>query len=279
MKKIIYSISFLLIVLFAATSCVVDDVYVGPPTISTFSINPLAPKATDSVQISATITDQYGLSSVKLYYQVGTGGSYTSIDMAATGSVYSAKIPPQIVTSVVSYYVEAINTKTKTTYAPSTAPTTVASYTVGAAVNPIVLNEVCGLTSPDNDWIELYNLSSSAVNIGGYSVFKTDELGATSTQVTIPTGTTMAANAYLVIHKTAVAPETIILASGISNTKNVKLELKNAAGTTISTFEKTATTPNVAGHISGGSYARIPNGTGDWAVVTVATPGAANVSN
>ena len=274
--KLYLAIIFVAGILFSG--CVTDDVYVGPPSITGVTINPLAPKAADAVVVSANITDASGLSAVNLYYKVGTG-SYVTIAMTAVGAVYSATIPAQVVTSVVSYYIEAINTKAKTTFAPSTAPNSVSTYTVGASVNPIILNEVCGLAVPDNDWIELYNLSSAEVDISGFTIQKTDELAAISTVCTLLSGTKIAASGYLLIHKTAVAPETNIITAGISNTKIVKLELKNGLGVTLSSFEKTASTPNATGHLSGGSYARIPNGTGDWAVVTAATPGAVNVSN
>ena len=272
---------YLAIILIAGlfSSCITDEVFVGPPSITGITINPLAPKAADNVVISATVTDTKGLNSVKLFYKVGTDGSYTELTMTAAGDVYSATIPAQVVTSEVSYYIQAINLDLKTTYAPSSAPTTPSTYTVGASVNPIILNEVCGLGVPDNDWVELYNLSSAEVDISGFTIQKTDELAAVSTICTIPSGTKIAATGYMLIHKTAVAPETIIISAGISNTKNIKLELKNALSVTLSSFEKTATAPNATGHLAGGSYARIPNGTGDWVVVTTATPGAANVSN
>jgi hypothetical protein len=272
---------YLAIILIAGffTSCITDEVFVGPPSITGITVNPLAPKASDNVVISATVIDTKGLSSVKLFYRVGTSGTFTELTMAATGDVYSATIPAQVVTSQVFYYIQAININLKTSYAPSNAPTSTSTYTVGAAVNPIILNEVCGLAVPDNDWIELYNLSSAEVDISGFTIQKTDELGAISTICTIPALTKIAATSYLLIHKTAVAPETIVISAGISNTKNLKLELKNALGVTLSSFEKTASVPNATGHLAGGSYARIPNGTGDWTVVTTATPGAANVSN
>jgi hypothetical protein len=99
--------------------------------ISNMTISPVSPTPADIVTVSATVTDLQGLTSVKLYYKVGTG-SYTSINMTAAGNIYSANIPAQIDGSVVSYYIEAINTATVAAYEPATAPGTAATYTVAS---------------------------------------------------------------------------------------------------------------------------------------------------
>lgn len=116
----------------------------SPPAISGLAINPATPGATDAVVVSATVTDAVGFGTVKLYYKVGAG-SYTSINMTAVSNVYSATIPAQVAASVVSYYIEAINTVPLTSYAPATAPATAATYTVsslssitGMAIAPAV---------------------------------------------------------------------------------------------------------------------------------------------
>jgi hypothetical protein len=70
-------------------------------------------------------------------------------------------------------------------------------------LNPIIINELMAvnyLTAADqngqfDDWIELRNLSSSAVNISGY--FLSDSKSNPEKWV-IPQGTTIAANGYLI---------------------------------------------------------------------------------
>ena len=91
---------------------------------------------------------------------------------------------------------------------------------------------------------------------------------------TAPVGTKIAGKAYFVVN-TKVVPPAVGLTAGISNTKDVKLELTSPQGVIFSYFQKTATTL-VGGHALNGSYARIPNATGDWVITTAYTKGAAN---
>jgi hypothetical protein len=195
-----------------------------------------------------------------------------------SGNIYSAIIPAQVPTSVVSYYVEASNAPSLTVVYPATAPTTNESYTVRNS--PLVLNEVCGKQIPDDDWVEFYNNSSSEIDISGIKIVKTDEVGGVSTIYTAAAGKKIAANSYVLV-PTLVASDFGygILTGGISNTKSVKLEVKTSNDVVLSSFEKTATVPNVAGHVTGGSYARIPDITGDWAVAATYTKGTANPSS
>jgi len=243
------------------------------PAISAVSILPLTPTAWDDVTLTATVDNLVNGGTVNLNYTIGTG-NMISIAMTAAGNVYSAKIPAQIATSVISYYVEAANSSSLITDYPQGAPTNTLNFTV--ANSPVVLNEVCGLQSPDEDWVEIYNSSTATIDLTGMKIIKTDETGAVSTIYTAPTGLTIASNFYLVLRRTTTIPPEGALTAGISNTKNIKLQIMSAANVLQSQFEKTATSPNVAGHVSGGSYARIPDATGNWTVVATFTKGAKN---
>ena len=77
------------------------------------------------------------------------------------------------------------------------------SFTVLAASN-VVINEVCTknttVAAPDGqfyDYVELYNTSGSAVNVGGFGISDDD---AQPMRYTIPAGTTIAANGYLIVY-------------------------------------------------------------------------------
>ena len=63
---------------------------------------------------------------------------------------------------------------------------------------------------------------------------------------------------------------------GISNTKSVSITLQMPSGKDIDKFDKDAEFGDGGKHEVGGSYSRIPDGTGEWTVVLKATKGTAN---
>ena len=139
----------------------------------------------------------------------------------------------------------------------------------------IVLNEICG-SSDNGDWVEVYNNSDKPVDLAGVNLDKTDEEGKTETVYTFPTNSTVAAKGYLVIYgKDSKNPQ---ITAGISNSKQVALELKTPAGGSIDKFDRDANVGKDKGHSDNGSYARIPDGdkSGTWKVEASATEGTEN---
>ena len=134
----------------------------------------------------------------------------------------------------------------------------------------VVINEVCGLQDPDDDWIELYNTSTSEQDLGGASIEKTDETGKTKTIFTFPENYKIAGKEFAVI-----ATLSGELQAGISNKKEIVLELKDKNGYSIDKFDRDANVGQDRSHDLGESYARIPNGTGTW-TITSATRGTKN---
>lgn len=139
---------------------------------------------------------------------------------------------------------------------------------------PLVLNEVCGYGSAsDDDWVEIYNNSENVLNISGV-ILKKD-----FTQIyKVPSGTIISPNQYLVF-----GIKNGDFSNGISNSKAVRISLHMPDGVEIENqvFNKVAEVDDVLygnGHPNGGSYARIPNGTGDFTVVNIRTEGAINVN-
>ncbi|MDR2039654.1 MAG: lamin tail domain-containing protein [Bacteroidales bacterium] len=135
----------------------------------------------------------------------------------------------------------------------------------------IVLNEICGKQDPDDDWIEIFNKSDKEINIGGIGIIKTDETGESKSIFTIPVNTKLAAGAYMVI-----ATLSGELTSGISNTKQVGIAINDPEGNVIDSFDRDEDIGLNKSHPSGGSFARIPDGTGSWVIIREATRGIAN---
>lgn len=79
---------------------------------------------------------------------------------------------------------------------------TASTVTKGAANDcgaPIRINEIESSGGTPGDWIELYNPTSSPANVGGYVVKDDDDTHV----YTIPAGTTIAAQGYLVIDESS----------------------------------------------------------------------------
>lgn len=131
----------------------------------------------------------------------------------------------------------------------------------GESESPILVNEVQGATidGEQTDFIELYNPSSSSVDISGYRL--QDDKGAEEEYV-IPEGTTIEAGQIMVFYK----DETFTF--GLGGDGDVVTVL-DAEGKIVDTIEYPAME-------DGSSYARIPDGSDNWQVVTEPTPGESN---
>jgi hypothetical protein len=140
----------------------------------------------------------------------------------------------------------------------------------------IVLNEILAdPAGPDNapmpggEWVELYNNSNIAFDVNGWVLYDSDdshELYITPSNTN--TGNTIVpAHGFLVVYRDGDADFTI-------NNSNETIRLYNgypvSASVLIDSFSWTTAKP------TGFSFARIPDGVGDW-VDPIPTPGGPNV--
>lgn len=136
----------------------------------------------------------------------------------------------------------------------------------------LVLNEICGNdgNASEEDWIEIYNTSNTTINLNGVKLLKTDEDGLSEVIYTFAEGSTITSKAFLLKIKG------IDFTQGISNTKSFAITLQTPSGKVIDKFDKDVELGENGSHVVGGSYSRIPDGTGEWTIVTEATKGATN---
>jgi hypothetical protein len=251
------------------------------------------PAALEDITVTVDVMDVSGITGVKLYYLVNSeiADDKVSIDLTLNTGVWTCVIPGQNNDDVIRYYLRATDGKGLKSYYPFEEKdatgaiigdfdhddaATWPQITVAPFVLQLVLNEICGKQSVDDDWVEIYNTTDGEIDLNGFTIVKTDDAGVESVIYIAAVETKIASHDYFVITTIPVAGEAV-LTGGISNTKNVKLELKNAANVVQSTFEKSDATTNLTGgHPTDGSYARIPNGTGDWTIQTAYTKKAAN---
>lgn len=160
------------------------------------------------------------------------------------------------------------------------ATDTGAPATDGAA-GGLVINEILG---KDVEFVELYNTGNAAFDLSGWGVSDAKDSdagpGGMRTAATFPSGTTLAAGAYALVYGAAkdggdpipacMASACVTATWNISNSSGAEIYLENPAATVV---EQEAYPAGVV--TSGKSWARLPNGTGAFALAT-ATPGAAN---
>ena len=147
--------------------------------ISEISRQPIVPTRSQSVLVTARVTDAVGVSSVKLFYRKDNE-PFTAMDMVLSGAAYSGTIPATNSLGKVDYYFEVVNSRGVTTRQPRTAPAVTESYLLNEDPLPnLKINEFLALNSsccPDNnsgvaeynDWIEIYNAGTAAVDLNGY---------------------------------------------------------------------------------------------------------------
>lgn len=132
---------------------------------------------------------------------------------------------------------------------------------------PVVMNEVYSrgdATTPD--WIEIYNPNTSAIDISGYRIYDSGGQAGTKPKKAIPAGTTLAGMGFFVITVDDADASGFGLSSG-----GETVWFENAAGTIIDSVAFPALGTDT-------SYARIPNGSANWAKLTLPTRGVSNGS-
>ncbi len=149
------------------------------PTIASVS-KPKAPMANQPVRITTEIGGDVSVDAVILYYASGRLTPFLSIPMSKDGAVYVGEIPAFPAGKKIRYYVEARSAGSggATTFFPAQTEFAPLTYRVTASIadsSPVVINELMASNTKsyadsegeNDDWIELHNVSDSAVNLSG----------------------------------------------------------------------------------------------------------------
>lgn len=175
------------------------------PAIANVAHAPSAPIETDSVRISAEVTDNLGIEEVCVEYRVGGGPATATMMALTTGSTYEAKLAPRPAGTTVTYIIVARDVDGNVSLSPAGAPVETYSYSVGSFALTISLNEV--LADPptvtgdpvqgdvngdgegdsfEDEFIELVNFGTQPVEISGWTLSDDDAPGA---EFSFPAGT------------------------------------------------------------------------------------------
>lgn len=130
----------------------------------------------------------------------------------------------------------------------------------------VVMNEIFSRgTAADPDWIELYNISSNDVDLSGYKIYDSGAQGGTKDKKGFPSGAVIPAKGFYVIVTDGSEPNDF----GLSN-NGEEVWFEDGTGAVIDNVIFPALE-------SGKTYARIPDGSTTWRVVTDYTKGKSNI--
>jgi hypothetical protein len=128
---------YILVALLALTACGSDDSPTppppanNPPVINEVNLDPVVPTANTQTTVSAQISDDNGIISSILYYNLD-GGAWTEVIMVSEEKVevvFSAVIPGQAAGVVVGYYILVTDNSGETVAEPMDAPESFDSFT------------------------------------------------------------------------------------------------------------------------------------------------------
>ncbi len=243
------------------------------PEIAGINVSPDTIHAGDMVTISAEITDPDGdLKSANLTY--GKKDSLaTSVAMSANGATYKAQIGPFEDGVMIYFFVQATDSK------GNRAVSDTLSFKVGYVAPTLFINEF--LASNDaccadehgeyDDWIEIYNPGSEAVNIGGFYI--TDDLSdLTAWQIptTAPDSTTIPPGGFLLFWADKQPEQGVLHVKIKLSGKGEQIGLTAPNGTTV--IDSLSFGPQKTDV----SMGRLPDGSSNWQTFTTPTPGASN---
>jgi hypothetical protein len=225
--------------------------------------------------VTALVSSSNGISKVSLFYAIGLAGNFDRVEMlddgqhhdgAAGDGLYGADLPGQAFGTWVRFYVEAAanNAAKSVSYLPTGAEHDVFVYQVTSetVAGKIAINEVVAVNNngavdeqgTHEDWIELYNKTTEAVDISGY--FLSDN-AANLAKFEIPEGTIIPANGYLIFWADEDGPD------GPDHC-NFKLSASGETVYLLNLDQQIIDQTNYGQQESDLAWARVPNGSGPF---------------
>jgi len=181
------------------------------PVINDVDHTPLVPGLSDDIEVTVELLALGDISSVTLFYQVD-GGAFNQIDMTLSSEMFTGTIPALNTTGKINYYVTATNNKEKTTQSPFSAPDK--TYEILLNDDPLpqlkinefmASNKTCcpdmdGGMEEFDDWIEIYNAGTEAVDIGSL-YFSDNKTNPFKSQIPTdnPSATTIPSGGFLLL--------------------------------------------------------------------------------
>jgi len=225
------------------------------------------PSAYEATTINAHLEDTSA--EAILHWSNALVGNFSTLPMNLVDGAFQAEIPGQVPGTVVRFYIESIanNGFGTRVYEPAGAEHDTYYYVtdaVWAAASELVINELMAKndlavfdeTNEADDWIELYNNGPETIDLSGYHL--TDNLWNLD-KWPIPEGYLLGANEYLVIWADEDGDDGEFHANFKLEGSGETVILLNANNEIVDYIEFGQQETDVA-------FARVPNGTGDFAM-------------
>lgn len=150
--------------------------------------------------------------------------------------------------------------------------TATAAESIGVFINEFMPSNASTIVGPDGsycDWIELYNTNSSAVDLSGYGI---SDNTTQPLKYTLPQGTTIEGNGVLLIfctgRKTPEGADQIEAPFGLAAYEE-SVVFSTPAGRILDSYDYSRAETDI-------SWARFPDGTGEFTICAQPTPGYPN---
>ena len=186
------------------------------PTITNITQNPTSVTSSDTVSVSADVTDPDGIGGVELHWGTTSGNLNTTISMSlASGDTYTtdSDIPAQADGTSVYYEIYALDNNSDDTTSSEQ------SYTVNdnppCATELIISEYIEG--SINNKYLELYNATGNTIDLSNYEIRQYNN-GAGSPSYTLTLSGSLADGSTYVIENDA---EGLSVAADLSTNSNV----------------------------------------------------------
>jgi hypothetical protein len=252
------------------------------PGITSVSHEPIVPKFFEDVSIHTELAGNVAVTSVIIYYRINGSGAFTAVTMSLSSGHYHGTIPALNGTGKVEYYVEAESTGGKKTRDPFNAPEKLHGYLLNTDPLPsLKINEFLAYNSsccPDNasgtpeydDWIEIYNAGSTAIDIGGMHL-SDDKTNPFKSKIptTNPSLTTIQPGGFLVIWADDDKSQGELHVGFKLSNAGEEIGLYYIDGRAIDEYTFVAQSENVA-------WGRSTDGGATWKVFPTPTPGKSN---
>lgn len=135
----------------------------------------------------------------------------------------------------------------------------------GFAQTPVINELYSRGTAAELDWIEIYNPSTSSIDITGYKIYDSGGNAGTKPKKLFPGGSVIPANGFLVI----ITDDTDPSGFGLSSSGE-RVWFEDASGIVIDSVDLVAITDTAT------SYGRLPDGSANWQILNPRTRGTSN---
>ena len=194
----------------------------GNPIFESVTLSNENPAESEAVNFTVKAYDKTGVKEIRLYYVLNDALADTKVMMVMTTTdnlTFKGTIPGQPDLTKISYYLRAEDNGALRTYFPvetvvDGVVTSPFNHDVAstwpfinvaplAPLNQLVINEIQASGTPW-DFVELFNSTSSAIDISGYRIYDSGGLGVA---YTIPAGTSLAAGGFYVMETGSGSPQ------------------------------------------------------------------------